>query len=137
MSQEFIGIDDYNGTYQIDDNDNNGNFKVEIFASDDVDNDLNFTIYLNYQSAGAFSVTVIDGYVSGAEVIFDSNGDGLSDLSRSFYTLMKTALPFLLLPILNLMRLIQMVMEGLIQMKGDLLPGVVSIRAPELHLVEY
>ena len=87
LAQEVIGIlDDYNGTYQIDDNDNNGSFKVEIFASDAVDNDLNFTLYLNYQSAGSFSVTVIDGYVSGAEVIFDANGDGISDLSRSFYT---------------------------------------------------
>ena len=85
LSQEFIDLNDYNGTYQIDGNASD-NFKVEIFASDDVGNDLNFTIYLNYQSAGAFSVTVIDGYVSGAEVIFDSNGDGLSDLSRTFYT---------------------------------------------------
>ena len=63
---------------------NTGTFDLEFFAQDNAGNEMNVTLALEVVAELETEVTGIDGYLQGAEVIFDADGDGISDLNRVF-----------------------------------------------------
>ena len=65
---------------------NTGTFDLEFFAQDNAGNEMNVTLALEVVAELETEVTGIDGYLQGAEVIFDADGDGISDLNRVFRT---------------------------------------------------
>ena len=83
LYQESINPNDYNGTLTIEEN-GSKDYMVEVFTSDLSANDLNFSLHLDYQPAESFSITVIDGYIDGAEIIFDADGDGAFRFIQNF-----------------------------------------------------
>ena len=49
-------------------------------------NQTPFTLYTILKPGVVAEITAVDGYLSNATVIFDADGDGISDLDRNFYT---------------------------------------------------
>ena len=43
-------------------------------------------MYIIVKTGVVAEITAVDGYLSNATVIFDADGDGISDLNRKFYT---------------------------------------------------
>ena len=65
---------------------NLGTYKLEFIVSDQAGNELDFTLYILVKPGVVAEITAVDGYLSNATVIFDADGDGISDLNRKFYT---------------------------------------------------
>ncbi len=63
-----------------------GTYKLEFLVSDLAGNELDFTLYIIVKTGVVAEITAVDGYLSNATVIFDADGDGISDLNRKFYT---------------------------------------------------
>ena len=55
-------------------------------VTDQSANTLDYTLYIIMKTGLETEITAVDGYLSNATVIFDADGDGLSDLNRNFYT---------------------------------------------------
>ncbi|MDA8805939.1 InlB B-repeat-containing protein [Opitutales bacterium] len=65
---------------------NLGTYKLEFIVSDQAGNELDFSLYILVKPGVVSEITAVDGYLSNATVIFDADGDGISDLNRKFYT---------------------------------------------------
>ena len=65
---------------------NSGTYKLEFVVVDQSGNTLDFTLYIIIEFGAEIEITAVDGYLSNATVIFDADGDGISDLNRKFYT---------------------------------------------------
>ena len=63
-----------------------GTYKFEFNATDRSGNELDFTAYVLIHPAYHSTITAVDGYLEGARVGFDADGDGESDLDREFLT---------------------------------------------------
>ena len=63
-----------------------GTYKLEFAVVDQSGNTLDYTLYIILKPGAEFEITAVDGYLSNATVIFDADGDGISDLNRNFYT---------------------------------------------------
>ena len=72
-------------SFQIDASEH-GTYKLEFFVSDQSGNVLEYDLYIILKPGVLTEITAVDGYLSNATVIFDADGDGLSDLNRNFYT---------------------------------------------------
>ena len=63
-----------------------GTYKLDFVVVDQSGNTLDYTLYIILKSGAEIEITAVDGYLSNATVIFDADGDGISDLNRKFYT---------------------------------------------------
>ena len=61
-------------------------YKLEFVVTDQSGNTLDYTLFIIVKPGAIAEITAVDGYLSNATVIFDANGDGVSDLNRKFYT---------------------------------------------------
>ena len=78
---------DSSGVYSFSSETKIGVYRFEFHASDVADNNTSLFLYLLVDDEYITSeITAIDGYLHNAKVIFDSNGDGVSDLDREFFT---------------------------------------------------
>ncbi len=78
---------DEDGKYSLPAESPAGVYRFRFQANDLAENTATLDLYLlkepNYTS---IEITAVDGYLYNARVIFDADGDGLSDLSREFFT---------------------------------------------------
>jgi len=85
-----ISADDWNISHPYGDSgdftNEPGIYPINFLATDLAGNEMNFTLNLDVVPALEISLTAVDGYLVGAEVIFDADGDGVSDLNRTFIT---------------------------------------------------
>ncbi|MEK9773916.1 MAG: hypothetical protein VW576_10185, partial [Opitutae bacterium] len=63
-----------------------GTYQLEFVVADQSGNTLDYTLYIIVKPGSVTEITAVDGYLSNATVIFDADGDGVSDLGRHFYT---------------------------------------------------
>jgi len=78
---------DSSGLYSFSSETKIGVYRFKFHASDVAENNASLYLYLLVDDEYISSeITAIDGYLHNAKVIFDSNGDGLSDLDREFFT---------------------------------------------------
>jgi hypothetical protein len=63
-----------------------GIWKLDFVVTDQSANTLDYTLYIIMKTGLETEITAVDGYLSNATVIFDADGDGISDLNRNFYT---------------------------------------------------